>query len=240
MRRLKMRWNLLNSVHHDGEVHFTPQTSEKNYLWYLFLLACSCHDRIPSLRNAGVQFENLCKEAMRALFPDWAEVLLFSQNSEDRKELGWSAKKAIPALAKKLNAQVKPVELPDTQEEYGIDLIAICSFGDEVEYPFFAFAQCTVAKEWWDKRDEAQASRALSGVVPLDTDHTNFLLIPHFPRVNATEWRKPRQYPINCILCDRYRICRLLEKASPFTRQDIPCSMRDILQKIQKYLPENH
>ena len=225
----------------DGEVQFMPQTSDKNYLWYLFLLACSCHNRIPSLQSdLRVQFENICKEAMRALFPDWAEIFLFSQNSDDRKELGWSAKEAIPALAKKLNAQVRPVKLPNTQEEYGIDLIAICSFDDKLEYPFFAFAQCTVAKEWWPKRQEAQARNALSGVVQLDTDHTNFLLIPHFPRVNATEWRKPRQYPINCILCDRYRICRLLEKANTFTRQNLPCAMHDILQKIQKYLPENH
>ena len=229
----------------DGEVQFSPQTSEKNYLWYLFLLACSCHNRIPSLRSdLPVQFENICKEAMRALFPDWADVFLFSKNSDDRKELGWPAREAIPALAKRLNAQVRKDQLPNTPEEYGIDLIAICSFGDELEYPFFAFAQCTVSREeWWDKREEAQAHRALSGVVQLDIgqSHTNFLLIPHFPRIKATEWEKPRQYhPINCILCDRYRICRLLEKTSPFTRQDIPCSMRDILQKIQKYLPENH
>ena len=227
----------------NDEVQFAPQTSKKYYLWYLFLLACSCHNRIPSLQhNLRIQFENLCKEAMRALFPDWADVFLFSQNSDDRKKLGWSAKKAIPALGKRLNARVESDDrLPDTQEEYGIDLIAICSFGDELEYPFFAFAQCTVSREeWWDKREEAQAHRALSGAMRLDTNHTNFLLIPHFPRVNATEWRKPRQHPINCILCDRYRICRLLEKANTFTRQNLPCAMHDILQKIQKYLPENH
>ena len=226
----------------NGEVQFAPQTSEKLYLWYLFLLACSCHNRIPSLRNAlRVQFENICKEAMRALFPDWAEIFLFSQNSEDRRKLGWLAKEAIPALAKKLNAQVAPdAQLPNTQEEYGIDLIAICSFGDELEYPFFAFAQCTVAKEWWTKKHEAQARHALSGIIRLDTDHTNFLLIPHFPRINATEWREPRQHTINCILCDRYRICRLLEKSDPFTRQNMPPGISEIVQEIQGRLPKSH
>ncbi len=226
----------------NGEVLFAPQTSKKHYLWYLFLLVCSCHNRISSSQHdLSVQFENLCKEAMRALFPDWAEVFLFSQNSDDRKKLGWPANEAIPALAKKLNAQVKPnVQLPNTQEEYGIDLIAICSFGDELEYPFFAFAQCTISRKWWAKREEAQAPRALSGVVPLDTNHTNFLLIPHFPRVNATEWRKPRQYPINCILCDRYRICRLLEKSNLFTPRNMPPDISEVIQKIQEHLPESH
>lgn len=228
----------------DGEVQFAPQTSKKHYLSYLFLLACSCHNRIPVLqRKLRVEFENLCKEAMRALFPGWAEIFLFSQNSEDRKNLGWSAREAIPALAKKLNAQEYQEEiekLPATQLEFGIDLIAICSFDDELEYPFFAFAQCTVAKEWWTKKHEAQSRHALSGFVRLDTGHTNFLLIPHFPRIKLTEWREDRSRTINCILCDRYRICRLLEKSKPLICQALPCGMRKIFQEIQKHLPEHH
>ena len=87
----------------NDEVQFAPQTSKKYYLWYLFLLACSCHNRIPILQhNLRIQFENICKEAMRALFPDWADVFLFSQNSDDRKKLGWSAKKAIPGFGEKI------------------------------------------------------------------------------------------------------------------------------------------
>ena len=226
----------------DDEVQFAPQTSKKHYLSYLFLLACSCHNLFPSLRhNLRIEFENLCKEAMQALFPGWAEVFLFSQNSEDRKNLGWSDTKAIPALAKKLNAQVSPrARLSNTQREYGIDLIAICPFEDKLEYPFFAFAQCTVAKEWWVKRHEARSRTALSGIMELETDHTNFLLIPHFPRINLTEWREDRSRTINCILCDRYRICRLLERSKPLTCQALPCGMRKIFQEIQKHLPEHH
>ena len=91
MALIKRRASWLGEIYpfrqENGEVQFAPQTSKKHYLWYLFLLACSCHNRIPSLRNAlRVQFENICKEAMRALFPDWAEVFLFSQNSNDRKK----------------------------------------------------------------------------------------------------------------------------------------------------------
>ena len=225
----------------DGEVLFAPQTSQKHYLSYLFLLTCSCHNRIPVLRhNLRVEFENLCKEAMRALFPKWAEVFLFSQNSKDRIDLGRSATKAIPALAKKLNTQVlQNAKLPDTQREYGIDLIAIYPFGDEVEYPFFAFAQCTVAKEWWTKQREAKADQDLKGVMSL-TNHTNFLLIPHFPRINLTEWRADQLISIDCILCDRYRICRLLEKSKPLTCQDLPRGMYNVFQEIQKHLPKHH
>ena len=226
------------------EVQFAPKTSKKHYFSYLFLLACSCHNQIPSLRhNLRIEFENLCKAAMRSLFPKWAEVFLFSQNSEDRKNLGWSAREAIPALAEKLNAQEYQEEiekLPDTQREFGIDLIAICSFDDELEYPFFAFAQCTVAKEWWNKKHEAQSHHALSGFVRLDTYHTNFLLIPHFPRINLTEWREDRSRTVNCILCDRYRICRLLEKSKPLICRKLPSGMDEIFQKIQKHLPEHH
>ena len=228
-----------------GEVLFAPQTSKKHYLSYLFLLVCSCHNRIPSLQyKLRIEFETLCKEAMRALFPKWAKVFLFSQNSEERKNLGRSVREAIPALAKKLNAKAYQKEidkLPDTQRECGIDLIAICSFDDELEYPFFAFAQCTVKKEeWWTKKHEAQSRQALSGFVRLDTDHTNFLLIPHFPRINLTEWREDRSRTVNCILCDRYRICRLLEKSKPLTCQVLPRGMYDIFQEIQKHLPEHH
>ena len=224
-----------------GEVKFAPQTSKKHYLSYLFLLACSCHNRIPSLRHAlTVEFENLCKEAMRELFPACAEVFLFSQNSKDRKNLGWSATEAIPALAKKLNTQVlQNAKLPNTQREYGIDLIAIYPFGDKVEYPFFAFAQCTVAKEWWTKQREAKADQDLKGVMSL-TNHTNFLLTPHFPRINLTEWRADQLVSIDCILCDRYRICRLLEKSKPLTCQDLPRGMYNIFQEIQKHLPKHY
>ena len=152
--------------------------------------------------------------------------------------------KAIPALGKKLNAQeeLDAQRILDKQEEYGIDLIAICSFGDELEYPFFAFAQCTVAKEWWVKRHmKPKLAMLCRGSCRLDTDHTNFLLIPHFPRINATEWREPRQHTINCILCDRYRICRLLEKSNLFTRQEhMPPGINKIFQEIQEHLPESH
>lgn len=246
MRLIKQRSSWLGESYpfrqKNNEVQFVSQTPGEQYLWYLFLLACSCHNQIPSLKHElRIQFENICKEAIRALFPDWADIFLFSQYSDDRKQLGISAKQAIPALAKKLNAKVKNIDtLPDTSQEYGIDLIIICSFGDKLEYPFFAFAQCTVSKDWWRKRDEAQACRGLSGVVSLDTAHTNFLLIPHFPRSTTTEWKNERQYPINCILCDRYRICRLLEKSSTFTYKKLPRATHDIFQKLQSYLPDNH
>ena len=226
--------------HENHEVRFEPQISDKNYLSYLFLLLCSCHTKISRLSiDFPVQFENFCKEVMRVIFPS-ADVFLFSKNSKDRQKLGSTADKAIPALAKKLNTQIsRGADLPATQKEYGIDLIAIYSFDDELEYPFFAFAQCTLRKEWWNKRHEAQSRQALVGVIQLAVDHSNFLMIPYFPRVKAIEWSQPRDRTVNCLLCDRYRICRLLEKSTTFTYQNLPLHMHDIFQEIENYLPDN-
>ena len=220
--------------HENHEVRFEPQISDKNYLYYLFLLLCSCHTKISrSSIDFPTQFENVCKEVMRVIFPS-ADVFLFSKNSKDRQKLGSTADKAIPALARKLNTQIcTGVNLPATQKEYGIDLIAIYSFEDELEYPFFAFAQCTVTREWWKKRHEAQSKQALVGVIQLDVDHSNFLMIPHFPRVKAVEWSQPRDKTVNCLLCDRYRICRLLEKSSTFTYKNLPID-------LQNFLPKNY
>lgn len=53
--------------------------------------------------------------------------------------------------------------------------------------------------EWWTKQREAKADQDLKGVMSL-TNHTNFLLIPHFPRINLTEWRADQLISIDCIL----------------------------------------
>lgn len=133
----------------NSEVIFSPsQSTSKPYLPYLMLLICTYHND-ASYSSSELQngFEDVCKLAMQALFPDYADVFLFSQNSDDRLKLGWSARKAIPALAQKLNSQVVPeAQIPDTQREFGIDLIAICGFDDFAEYPLHSSAQM-VGKE---------------------------------------------------------------------------------------------
>ena len=217
-------------------VVFSPSSSRK-YLSYLLLLMCSRHTSIPSLdAKLTIDFEYLCKEAMRSLFPDWADVFLFSQFSDDRRQMGLPAKDAVPKLAAKLN--VKPINastLPNTREEYGVDLVAISAFDDELEYPFFAFGQCTVAKDWWVKKGEARYDHALNGVITLRTNHSNFLLIPHFPRTSATEWREHRGRQVtDCILCDRYRICRLLEKSGVVEHNQLPNRLLEVFQLIEE------
>ena len=192
-----------------GEVRLTPQPTLRRHLCYLFLLVCSNGNSVPSIKSAlPDQFEDLCKEAFRSLFPEWAEVYLFSQRSEDRKNVfGYSAREAIPKLAEKLNARLKdPDRLPKTQREFGIDMIAICPFGDQTPYPFFAFAQCTIGQDWWDKRHEAIADSALTGFINLNARHSNFLMIPHFPRYSLECWSEDPARTGNCILCDRFRI----------------------------------
>lgn len=223
-----------------NEVRFSPPTVIGKCLPYLFLLVCSNGNYVPSLKSTlPVQFENLCKEAFRSLFPEWAEVLLFSQKSQDRKtHFGRAASDAVPKLAKKLNAElVSGAQLSDTQREFGIDLIAICPFDDQSPYPFFAFAQCTIEKEkWWRKRHEAIAETELMGFVHLNARHSNFLMIPHFPRYSLEGWSEDPGRTGNCILCDRFRLCRLLEKSKFFDHNNPPASIAAVFETLENSL----
>ena len=222
-----------------GEVLFTPQVGERRHLPYLFLLVCSNGNCVPELKRAlPDRFEDLCKDALGSLFPDWAEILSFSQKSEDRKTIfGWEANVAVPVLAQKLNTDpINLKRLPNTQREFGIDIIAICGFGDQSAYPFFAFAQCTVAQEWWHKRHEAIADSSLTEFVQLSARHSNFLMIPHFPRFKLDEWSEDPGLTGNCILCDRFRICTLLEKSNSFDHDNPPASVSEIFETLEENL----
>lgn len=222
-----------------NEVRFSPPTAIGKCLPYLFLLVCSNGNYVPSLKSAlPTQFENLCKEAFRSLFPEWAEVLLFSQKSQDRMtHFGWAASDAVPKLAKKLNADlVNAAQLSNTQREFGIDLIAICPFDDQAPYPLFAFAQCTIEQEWWGKRHEAIAQTELAGFVHLNALHSNFLMIPHFPRYSLEEWSEDPGRTGNCILCDRFRLCRLLEKSKFFEHNNPPASIAIVFKTLKDSL----
>ncbi len=226
----------------DNEAKFSPQSSIDKALPYLFFLVCSNSNFVPSLKNAlPTDFENLCKYAFQALFPDWAEVVLFSQKSDDRKEIfGLAANKAVPKLAKKLNTEpINVGRLPNTRREFGIDIIAICPFGDQVSYPFFAFAQCTIQQEWWSKNHEAIAGTAFKGFITLDTFHSNFLMIPHFPRYNLKEWSEDPSRTVNCIICDRFRLCVLLEKSASFKPDDPPASVASVFKTLKQNLVQS-
>ena len=221
------------------EIRFSPPAAIRKCLPYLFLLVCSNGNYVPSLKGAlPTHFETLCKEALRSLFPEWAEVLLFSQKSEDRRiHFGWAASDAVPKLAQRLNAEViNADQLSSTQREFGIDLIAICPFDDQSAYPFFAFAQCTIEQEWWSKRHEAIADSELTGFVNLNANHSNFLMIPHFPRYRLEGWSEDPGRTGNCILCDRFRLCRLLEKSKSFEYSNPPPSLAIVFQTLNDSL----
>ena len=225
------------------EVRFSPPDAIGKCLPYLFLLVCSNGNHVPSLKSAlPAQFESLCKEAFRSLFPEWAEVLLFSQKSEDRKtHFGWAASDAVPKLAKMLNAGlVNADQLSSTQREFGIDLIAVCPFDDQLPHPFFAFAQCTIEQEWWSKRHEAIAQNELASFVNLNANHSNFLMIPHFPRYSLERWSEDPGRTGNCILCDRFRLCRLLEKSDFFENSNPPASLAVVFQTLNDSLAQTY
>lgn len=221
------------------EVAFTPLPATNDHLPYLFLLVCSNGNSVPILKRAlPGHFENLCKEAFKSLFPEWAKVLLFSKDSDDRKNFfGSAASSAVPKLAELLNTDViNAAQLGSTQREYGIDLVAICQFGDEATYSFFAFAQCTIEQDWSPKRTEAIAENGLTDVVKLNARHTNFLMIPHFPRYNLEEWSEDLSRTGNCILCDRFRICRLLQVSTFFEANSPPAGVSGLFKTLENSL----
>ena len=226
-----------------NEVGFKPQHTLRRYLPYLFLLVCANGNSVPTLSNAlPDQFELLCKEALRTLFPDWAQVLSFGQRTEDRKRIfGYSAQKAVPKVAKMLNAELlRSNQIPNTQLEFGIDIIAICPFDDQSGHPFFAFAQCTLSQDWWNKRHEASADYALEAYVHMETKHSNFLMIPHFPRYNLNNWSVDHSKTINCILCDRLRICKLLDRSGFYRQDGFPDGIAKIFSKLEESLDSTH
>lgn len=225
----------------NGEIRFSSPSEIGKCLPYLFLLVCSNGNYVPSLKRAlPAQFESLCKEAFRSLFPEWAEILLFSQTSDDRRtHFGWAARDAVPKLAAMLNARlINADKLSSTQREFGIDLVAICPLGDESPYPFFAFAQCTIEQEWQDKRHEAIAQNELTEFIHLNTRHSNFLMIPHFPRQSLEAWSGDPSRASNCILCDRFRLCRMLEKSDFFESNNLPENLARVFKTLENSLAQ--
>lgn len=219
----------------NGAVQLQHEPAADNGMPYTFLLACSLHQALHSSQVLTRQFEQVCKEGMRALFNESAEVFLFSQFSRDRAELGRSAREAVPILAEKLNTKVKDEEeIPDQPNEFGIDIIAIDSLGDSVGYPFFAFAQCTIAQDWSRKKGEARALNALIAYVGLDVEHSNLIFIPHFLRENADRWSARPDETVGCIIFDRLRICRMLERLKGFKDSNPLETLNSVLKEFSE------
>ena len=219
----------------EGEVRFAPVSPTSQFLPYLFLLLCSNRNCVPHLKNQlPVQFEYLCKEALRDCFQNGQESCYLAKTAKTEKR--YSVGAAIPNLAAMLNASVlDETRITDTRE-FGIDIVAICPFEDQSAYQFFAFAQCTVGQEWWDKRHEANAENSLAGFIQLNARHTNFLMIPYFPRYNLLQWSEDASRTGNCILCDRLRICGLLEKSSSFSCDEPPDKVAAAFREIEMCL----
>ena len=207
------------------EVRFAIGKDKSKYMPYIFLLICSHHQIVcpPNETIKGhthrlaVEFEQICKEAMKPFFNEQADVFLFSQFSNDRSNLGRSAREAVRNLATKLNTVVKNEDdIPDRPNEFGIDIAAIDALDDPIGYPFFAFAQCTISQDWQKKKEEAQSQHALSAYIDLQVSHSNLIFIPYLPRLSTNRWSVPLHYTINCIILDRYRICKMLQRLKKF------------------------
>lgn len=217
----------------EGNVIKLVDKITRAHLAYLWLLASAKHNQIDSLsKDLEDGFELISREAMQQLFPDWAEVFLFSKNSEDRKEMGSRARDAVPVLAEKLNAETRNRDPGSTQKEFGIDIAAVCSSKDYCGHPFFAFAQCTVTPEWWNKKHEAKARNALSAYVNVDTDHSNLVFTPTFPLSEDDSFCYSIEYLSDCTLYERYRICSLLQKSQLFEEGRLPSEIQNPMEQI--------
>ena len=222
--------------------------SERN-VWtpYVFLLACSHHDLIDSKSpSLDVEFEKICKEAMKSLCHDEAVVLLFSRNSADRRELGRSARAAIPKLASMLNATVAhECEMPGTPREFGIDIIAVDNMADELGYALLMTAQCTIAghpSDWERKKVEPKWDK-IGYFIPYDVPPTTVLFIPHLPRKQVDTWSVQAFHLNGSIVCDRYRICRLIQRHWKFPNswaaQSVTQIVEDFIDREGGKLQEN-
>ena len=203
---------------------------------YLFLLACSASKYIPSMSGLlPTAFEELGRIAITSMFSEQAQVLQFGPRSADRSILGWSAREAVPKLARKLNADLQQEDrLPVGPRDFGIDVIAIFGFADAVSYPFFATAQCATGDRWWEKKHEAKVANGLVEFIRLNLSHTNFLLIPHFPRIQLDEWNVEPSLTGDCVLCDRYRLCRLIESNQLIQKGIVPEDSSERLREVLK------
>ena len=205
----------------------------RGHLAYLWLLACARHNQIDSMSDQLANgFEAVSKEAMQQLFPEWAEVFLFSKTSGDRREMGSRARDAVRLLADKLNAEMRGRDPGSSQKEFGIDIAAICTSKDYCGHPFFAFAQCTVTPEWWTKKHEAKARHALAAYVNVDSQHTNLVFTPTFPLSVDDLFSYSIEHLSDCTLYERFRICSLLQKSRLFEERELPSQIREPMEKI--------
>ncbi len=200
-----------------SDVILSAQSERTIWTPYVFLLACS-HHRLITRKSPRLEteFEKICKEAMKSLCNAGANVFLFSRNSADRTDLGGSAHEAVRNLASMLNTVVlNENELPKTQREFGIDIIAIDRVEDGLGYPLLMTAQCTVADNpevWGRKKTEPQLRGSLGHFLHYDAPYIEVFFIPHLPRSKAHSWSVPPYLLNGCIVCDRYRICKLLQR----------------------------
>lgn len=217
-----------------NDVRLSVHSERSEWTPYVFLLACSHHDLIPRRSpRLETEFEKICAEAMKSLCNEGAEVFLFSRNSADRARLGGPAHMAVKNLASMLNTiTLHEGDIPTTQREFGIDIIAIDNVNDDLACPLLMTAQCTVSGDpeiWGKKKTEPRWDREIGYFIRYDAPHTIILFIPHFPRLHENEWSVPPYHLNGCIVCDRYRICMLLQRHRKFSDDSVAHSVAQIV-----------
>lgn len=200
------------AVEHDVlELRAALDDNHKIYATLLFASRLKMFGRSDISRLAA-EFETLCTEAAKGLFPAW-NVYHFGAGGSDRARFGNKLKDAFSSLAALIRDDVnKRVEELSEQNvgDGGIDIVAVKEWNDPAESLPVYFAQCAAQQEKWpEKRFEAH---------PITHErYINFfnkpgaiLFIPLCYRGPDGQWIDSEGH--NCLLIDRLRIVELFQQ----------------------------
>jgi len=185
--------------------------------------------------TAASAFVGMCREAMRALATDNANVRIFDANSDDRKShYGTDLRKALRVLARELAAhQIHEVEIDKASSsgDARLDIIASYGFNDPGAGTFSILAQCAARETEWPSKTLEASPRNLLPYFTLLNNPENLLFIPVCFRTSTGDWVRAADTN-GCILIDRVRILELLSQRGNAARTQFKKECSPILETL--------
>ncbi|OAI11418.1 MULTISPECIES: hypothetical protein [Methylomonas] len=183
---------------------------------YRFLLACS---RLRSFDNkSGLHqrwakyFSLLSREAMRGLFPSYADVRIFDANSDDRRNYySTNLKHAIKKLGEDLAVNIieDGWSQLSTSGDEGIDLVATIPFDDGASATFAFLGQCGAQETGWPAKTLEAHPINLRHLFHWQFDIPCAMFTPVYYRSSDGRWAYSKSAN-GVLLIDRERILKLI------------------------------
>lgn len=226
------------------EILLKEHLNEKNRI-YILLLACS---RLRSFTNStgaaqrwAKHFTLVCKEAMRALMPEHANVRIFDANSDDRRTYyGTNLKTALKVLGRDLGVlsfYQKEIDNCSTSGDAGFDLIATIEFPDGITSNYGILGQCGAQETGWPKKTLEAHALNLSAYFHMVFQHPSTMFTPVCYRQSNGEWVK-NSATNAVVLFDRIRIMHLLDKISKWSDLTQSPWFGEFETELKKFEPE--